>query len=505
MNEEHLLDGNFFLKSKFESGQDNHANIVQRCKQYAAWTLPTVFPAEEYNEGVELQNDYQSVGAAAVTNLSNKVMMALFQPTRPFFKMNLSAEQKEELKAEGHKPTELSAALAKAEREAMHELDRMRSRPILTDVILNLIITGNCLVRVPKGDGPMVRYTLRDFQVERDLSGLVKRMIVRERKAVSSLDERMQALCVKHNFRHEDEVSIYTGISKKEDGRWLVFQELEDIAYAHKKLGLYTDDNLPWIPLVWNLAQGHDYGTGLVENYAGDFHSLSHLAQAILDFTTIATDLKYLVDPAGTLDVEAANNAPSGAYIHGREEDVAIMAPQVAQVTDFLMGQFQAIERRIGAAFLLNTAVTRDAERVTAEEIRMQAQELESSLGGVYSRLATTLQLPMARRLIKRLDPVFGDIEPVIITGLESLSRSSDLNNVRAFFQDLIALTDVPEQVQDRIDYGALIAQLGAGHGVDYQDFLLDEEKVTANQEARAKQQAQAVGMEEQAKVQAQQ
>lgn len=365
MMEDHtLLDGNFFLKAEFESGRDNHANIVERCEQYSAWTIPTVFPAEEYDSGVELQNDYQSVGASAVTNLANKIMMALFQPTRPFFRMNLSDEQSAELMSEGMKEAEINAALAKAEREAMHELNKMRARPVLTDVIQNLIVTGNCLLRIPNGEGEVQRYTLRNYKVERDLSGRVKRIIIKETKAVSSMDEQLAAKCKEHNYRMEDEVSIYTGITRKEDGKWMVFQELEDVAYVHKKIGIYNDDNLPWLVLTWNLAQGHNYGTGLVENYAGDFHTLSTLAAAIIDYTVIATDLKYLVDPAGTLDVAAANSAPSGAYIHGREEDVSILSPDVAQVTDFLMNQFSSVERRIGAAFLLNSAVTRDAERV---------------------------------------------------------------------------------------------------------------------------------------------
>ena len=34
---------------------------------------------------------------------------------------------------------------------------------------------------------------------------------------------------------------------------------------------------------------------------------------------------------------------------------------------------------------LLNSSVQRNAERVTAEEVRYMAQELETALGGVYS------------------------------------------------------------------------------------------------------------------------
>jgi len=216
------------------------------------------------------------------------------------------------------------------------------------------------------------------------------------------------------------------------------------------------------------------------------------------------TDVKNLVNPAGMTDVREITESPSGAYVHGREEDIYIHQPQVSNVADFLSQQFDVTARRIGAAFLLTTAVTRDAERVTAQEIRMQAQELESSLGGVYTRLATELQLPLAKRLLKTLNATFKDIEPVIVTGLESLSRNSELDNFRAFMQDMIILSDVPEEVKEWMEFKDVIAMLGAGHGVDYKKFLKDPEAVDAAREKRAAQEAQQVGLEEQAKVQAQ-
>ena len=48
----------------------------------------------------------------------------------------------------------------------------------------------------------------------------------------------------------------------------------------------------------------------------------------------------------------------------------------------------QRFEERMSFAFLLNAAVQRDAERVTAQEIRYMANELETALGGVYSLLS---------------------------------------------------------------------------------------------------------------------
>ncbi len=497
------LDGDFVLKQEFLSGDADREDVLTRCERYAGWTIPSIFPDDNLIDSEEMQNDYQSVGAQAVTNLSNKIMMALFQPSRPFFRMNLSQEQRMEVVASGVEEAQVDVALAETERAAMRELDKTNARIIMHSVLQQLVITGNSLLHAPN-DLPMVAYSLRDYTIKRDLRGSVVNMVIRETKAVVGLSDELQELALSQGYSETDDVSIYTGIRRIDNKRFFVWQELEDVCYCHKKIGIYDRSALPWIPLTWNLARGKDYGTGLVELYAGDFHTLSTLAESILDYSTIMADVKNLVNPQGMTDVRAITEAPSGAYVPGREEDIFIHQPQVGGVSNFLSEQFDKVARRIGAAFLLNTAVTRDAERVTAEEIRMQAQELESSLGGVYSRLSNELQLPLAKRILKKINPAFKDIEPIIVTGLESLSRNSELDNFRAFMQDMIILADVPDEVKMRMEFGNVIAVLGAGHGVDYKKVLKDEKQVQAEREANMKQQAQMTGMEEQAKVQAQ-
>ena len=54
-------------------------------------------------------------------------------------------------------------------------------------------------------------------------------------------------------------------------------------------------------------------------------------------------------------------------------------------------------------AFLLHTAIQRDAERVTAQEIRYMAEQLETAMGGVYSLLSQEFQLPLVKILMKRM------------------------------------------------------------------------------------------------------
>ena len=487
------LDESFVLKSEFLSSDYNREEVLTRCERYAGWTLPRVFPNDPLMEYDEMQNDFQSVGARAVTNLANKIMMALFQPTRPFFKLTLEEKQILELAEAGIEQAAQETALANVERDAMKDLTKRGARVALLDILLQLIVTGNSLLYSPMGDkDEMQVYSLRDYTIKRDLRGKLVKLIIKEFISVSGLSDEMQALALAEGYSETDDIAIYTAVHRVGKDKYIVWQELEDLCYCHKKLGVYTSDSLPWIPLTWTLARGKDYGSGLVEEYSGDFHSLSTIAEAILDFTTVVTDIKTLVNPTGMTNVREISESASGAYVHGREEDLSTYSADVSNVTDFLEKQFSAIEKRIGAAFLLTSAITRDAERVTAVEIRQQAFELEGSVGGVYSRLARDLQTPLAKRLVAKQNSFFKGIEPTIVTGLDSLSRNNELDNLRAFISDLAMLEQVPEEVRVRLKIGDVIAIIGNGHGVDHTKMSKDESTVKKDAEDRANLEAEA-------------
>jgi hypothetical protein len=105
------------------------------------------------------------------------------------------------------------------------------------------------------------------------------------------------------------------------------------------------------------------------------------------------------------------------------------------------------LETRLEFAFLLNTAIQRNAERVTAEEIRYMANELETALGGLYSTLGQELQLPLVTRVMfqmerKRQLPVLpaGMVKPTIVTGVEAIGRGNDLVNLKGFLEDIAVL-----------------------------------------------------------------
>jgi hypothetical protein len=150
-----------------------------------------------------------------------------------------------------------------------------------------------------------------------------------------------------------------------------------------------------------------------------------------------------------------------------------------------------AISERLSYSFLLNSAIRRDAERVTAEEIRYMAQELESSLGGVYSLLSTSFQLPLVRILLEKLEakgelPPLPEsvVRPQIVTGLDGLGRSDDLNRLSEFLQDIQMLSQA-QGVQGEMHMGEIIKRLGAARGIETHGLLKSDEEKQAEQEAQ--------------------
>lgn len=499
------------LQKRWQTLDNKKTAMYRRCEDYALWTLPYVFPILGVKD-TEQQGPVDSTGARAVNNLSNKLIMTLFQPHNPFFRLNVSSDIINDLTKEAEENQDedakavldgLDKTLAQAEKDAMHLLDFNRFRTEATMAAKALIVTGNSLLYHPD-EGRAQAYGLRDYCVVRDLSGTVIEILTRDKKAFSTftkeVQEQIKTAGKGKKYTDTVDVTIYTQICLKEDGKYHMKQDADDFRLDSETA--WTAEELPYIVLTWNLVRGEDYGRGLVEDYAGSFHALFVLNNSLVDMVGIAADIKFLVDPASVLDVGALNDSESGTYHTGKEGDIT--TPQFNKQMDmqFVASAIERFQQQIAQAFLLNSSVTRDAERVTAEEIRYVAQELEISHGGIYSRFAEEWQLRLAVLLLRRLNFKIGKdkiIYPQIITGLDSLSRAGDLDNLRMFISDLQMLEAVPDDIRSVIHPLRFAAYIGIRRGVDYEKFTKTQAELQAEQEAQMQQAQQAMDMQAQA------
>lgn len=490
------------LPSRMTELVGKKGNLMRRCEDYAMWTLPYVFPRIYVKES-ELQGALDSIGARAVNNLSNKLIQTLFG--EQFFRLMVNSSITDKLADSakagdpdaGNLLSIMDTALAKAEKKAIQKLENTGHRTQAIMAAKSLIITGNGLLYYPP-TGKVQSYSLRDYAVVRDLSGNVVEILMVDKKSLYTFNKEIKAkLKASKNKQYEDDkcdVTIYTQVKLEEDGKFHVYQSADEIDLEAE--GSWPLEDLPWIPLTWNLIRGEDYGRGLVEDYAGAFHALYVLAQAEVDLVGIAADIKFLVDPGSTCDVKEINDSDSGTYHSGKKDDITVM--QINKLSDMqiIEGMVQRLEQQIGAAFLLQSATTRNAERVTAEEIRENAKELDIANGGIYSRFADEWQYRVAVLLLKGVDIDLGQgrmktIQPIIITGLDGLSRNGELDNLHGLIGDLVLLKELPDQLLQALDMQKFVAFCAVRRGVDYEKFLKSPQQMQAEAQAQQQQQQQ--------------
>lgn len=457
--------------ARWDELNNKRRGLLTRCEKYSAYTIRKVCPADGYSENnTEQQHDYQSVGAQAVRHLVSKLMLALFAPSRPAMRLELGEQLKQQMAQGNMSEEDIQDSLAKAEREAWKGIDREAGmRPALYEIITHLVVVGNVL-QDTSGD-TMQAIPLKDYVVKRNKQGKVIEIITRDCVEFDELEDDVQALIP--NKQPDDKVTFYRWVQLV-DGKYVMTSWVDKQILPRKYVSKWPEDKLPLRPLTWDLSHGNNYGTGLVEDYQGDFGSLSMLSESLVTSAILASEFRWLANPAGMTKPEDMENSENGAVLPGQEGDLSVINSGTAGAVPHIQAVASDYINRIGRGFLLASAVTRNAERVTAEEIRMQAQELETSLGGAYSRIAVDMQVPLAYYLLRKVGFVLNGkaITPTIVTGLDALSRASDLDNLKLFLGDLAMVGSLPPNIQGMLQLGRVIKNLAAGRGLSASDYV---------------------------------
>ena len=454
--------------------------LLTRCERYAQLTIPKVCLREGIvPESAEQAHDFQSVGAQAVNHATNKAMMVLFPPARPFFVLEPAPETLATLAEQGVESNDLAAIFAQKEQEATKHIQTTGQRHKLHTSVKHLIITGNVLLDLSE---PELRVMgLRYYCVKRTVRGKLYRLVIKECVQFDELDPQVQK-AVTRPKAPDHKVSLYKWIQRQPNGDYTMSQWVDEQRLPKEFNGKWPEADLPFHALTWDLADESNYGTGLVEEYVGDFGALSGMAQSVIEGAILALEQRWLVNPAGMTQPEDLNNSKNGDALPGVPEDVKPVQAGNPQSVAAAMEVLNRWEQRIARGFLLLSAIRRDAERVTAEELRQDAQELETAWGGVYSMLGVTLQKPIARWALRgiKMDIKGTDLDATPITGLDALGRNSELDKLRYAFGDLAAAAAVPPNLLNRIKWGPLSKFVGAGRGIDLAPFVMSEEEYAA-------------------------
>lgn len=461
-------------------------SLITRVERYAALTIPKVCLPDGYDHNAtDEAHDYQSIGAQATNHLTNKLMLAMFAPSRPFAKLIAGKKAKAQAVALKMTQTQLEQMLATGEREAIKELDSRGQRPKLFQLLRHLVVAGNVLLVLDKKGIRAIG--LKNYVVKRNIWGEVMHLVVREQIKFDELDPEIVKR-LRTRYQDDTRVDFFKWVKREDNGSYTMTQWVNEFRLPKEYNGRWPSDRCPYIPLTWDLADEADYGTGLVEEYSGDLEALSVLSEAIVDGGVLGTEMRWMVNPGGQTSIDDLNDSENGDALPGLPADVAPVQggnPNAITVADSIADKY---ERRVSRGFLMGSAVIRDAERVTQEEVRMTANELETAYGGVYSTLASSLQKPVAQWLFDavglKLDGA--DLEVTIVTGLDALSRNGDLENFRLAMGDMASVVSVPPELAARMKWDEVGAFVGQGRNIDLSRFIMTDAEFAEKQQAQA-------------------
>jgi len=479
--------------ARFEQLQGDRSSFLRRAQDASKLTIPALIP-ETTGTTAKLKTPFQAVGARGVNSLASKLLIALLPPSTPFFKLSIDSL---ELMKEGQEglETEIDKGLRVIESALMNEIEISNDRVAMFEALKHLIVGGNVLLYLT--DAGLKVYHLNRYVCKRDDVGNILEIITKETVHPQALPpDFLEMIKKKDNYDAADfdeDLDIYTYVKRYGDEfKWHQECKGEKIPNTDGNSKIATS---PWVCLRWVRIDGEDYGRGYVEEYQGDLISLESLMQSVIEGAAASAKCVFLVNPNGVTRAQTLAKAPNGAIREGSAADISTL--QVNKGGDFQIAfaAIQRIESRLEYAFLMSRSIQRDAERVTAAEVSIMANELENSLGGIYSILTQEFQLPYLKRRMHMLvrsgkAPKLPDkiVKPKIVTGLQGLGRGNDRAKLVEFI-GTVSQALGPDIMRQYMNVDEAIKRLANSIGIDTANLVKTQEEIAQEMQAQQQQQ----------------
>ena len=492
-------------QTTYTSLESERYSYLERGRDSSRLTLPTLMPDEGDNSTTLHSTPYQSVGARGVNNLAASLLLSLLPPNAPFFRLRMNPKQLAKVEKSIDEgvvwKTEFETAMGKIERFIMSEIETQSYRIQTFEALKHLIVTGNVLLHFPDEGGMRVIHLDR-YVVKRCPMGKARVVIIKETVTADMLPESAkQILAQQNDVDTTNAIDLYTCIksfnvdkgSKKVE-MVSIFQEIFGSVIPETE-GIFKDEDSPYLALRMLRSEGENYGRGYVEQYLGDLKSLESLMMAVVEAAAAASKCLFLVAPNGVTRARVLAEASNGAIVEGNAQDVSVLG--LNKNNDFAIASttIQTISDRLAYAFLLTDNAIRQADRVTAVEVRLVTQSIERQLGGIYSVLSQEFQLPLVQHLIRQMSkdkkiPKLGRkmVQPQITTGVEALGRGNDLNKMDEFLAGVGQLLG-PEVLGQYINYREYLDRRALALGIDTNNLIKSEEQIQQQQQEAMMQQ----------------
>lgn len=477
------------LFNAYDNARSAH---LERAREYAELTIPSVLPPDGFTENSELIVPDSSLGAKLVTNLSSRIVSAALPAGLPFIRASLKLEEMDtELLQQIMDDQEYAQAidedLALVERMIIRSLEQHQARLAVQLGVEHCAITGTQLAEKAE-DGTWRVYRLDNYVIVRQPNGAIIEVITRDVLDASYLPD-IEGVTLTAEDRANG-VPLFKHVKHIGNGKWERRRQVKDVVLSEVEELDYN----PFVAARWKPTINEHYGRSHVEENVGDLRTYEGLQTAIREAAAIMARINPLVHPNQSYTrLEDLVRAENGQPIAGRGEDVDILESSKARDMAFVASYAEVLEQRLGYSFAVNSAVQPEGERITATQIRNLSSELDAVLGGIFISLTNELIQPIIELEYRSLKPLLKGVtsdlpvEVKLTTGIEALGREQDKANLLQVAQG-VQMVD-PEGT--RLNKGQWLHKWLLAHSIDPTDLVItDEEAQSRSVQEQVTQQA---------------
>jgi Bacteriophage head to tail connecting protein len=488
------------LAERFKTLDGRRQYRIDLARKCSSLTIPSVLPPRGWTEDAALPQPYSSIASRGVTAMASRMLSALMPLNdTPFFKFSLK---------NGAEPTpEIKSYLETLSYQVYNKIIANNLREIVFQALQHLIIVGDVMT-IMDDDFNYRNLRIDQYVIQRNVEGKVIELIHLEYLPIDPTDEYGELVGTGNIEYRRGYQTIYCQYLLDEDGKtWYARKENEEGELVME--GEYSI--LPIIPLRWYGIVGENYGRSHCEDILGDLSSLENYTQSHIEGMAAASTFWMGVDPAGLTELDDIASAGNGTFVPAKSTDVFCLSPAqtLSPQISATSAAVQEMRREVAEAFLMTSGAIPSGDRVTATAVRMIGSELETVLGGAFSAIARDLMEPIVKRAVfvmlnngdmdERMYEQFfekdGTLSVEIITGLQALSRDSDLQKLMQMGE---MVRNLPPQALQTFRWDAYSKALISSLGFDPRMWVKSEQEIAQEQQMMQQQQMQA-NMQQQA------
>ena len=412
-------------KELYESLSTTRKAYEDRAKEISKLTIPYLFVDDGASESTLIEDTYASrYSAIAINALASNMSLTLLPPSGSSFRFDPDNKAMEDFtRGDANMRAGIMALLGTQMARVNKEIENQEIRPQFFELLQCMIAVSPVVVEKVKGNG-IKWHNIKTFAVKLDTRGEPLVLIVKETLHKEDVPKGIEI------DEDADTADLYTMCELK-DNKWTVTQSIDNEIVGSEST--YAKDMLPYVYLGWTRQKGDTYHRPYAEQYLGILKDYSNINKILIEGGLIASKSLIMVNPLGTTRKKDVSDSKNGDVIDGRADEVT--AFQLGKNYDFQvpMQLRQELTMQIDKAFLSRQGTQRDAERVTAEEIRANAQELEKNLSGIYSTMSKKFNKWLVKHIMKELSIKFDTIDVNVITGLDALGRNIESTKMDNF------------------------------------------------------------------------